>query len=217
MVESKNKQDRITSQHENVFRFTVRRCSIVIFAAILIPIGCSKEERHKLATSIQQQTQNIAEKTQQYTQAAVEKVEEQLPAEGSISLRMDPPLELDSASARVVSLGEGRGNVFQLSNYELGEGPRTYTSLLIQGPTEVETVASLTGKTIVCDFYLRTSNDDPVLMAGIGRPVEVNFGAFDVKSNTINATIYSGSLVSSDNRKVNLSGGKVIAQIDAGN
>ncbi len=217
MVESKNKRDRIASQHENALRFAVRRCWILILAAILIPTGCSKEERQKIATSIQQQTQNIAEKTQQYTQAAVEKVEEQLPAAGSISLRMDPPLELDSASARVVSLGEGRGFVFQLSNYELGEGPKTYPSLLIQGPTEMETVASLTGKTIACDFYLRTSHNDPVLMAGIGRPVEVNFGAFDAKSNTINASIYSGSLVSSDNRKVNLSGGKVIAQIDAGN
>lgn len=191
--------------------------SPLLIAILIAPLGCSKEERQKMATTIQQQTQNIAEKAQQYTQEAVEAVEEKLPASGSITLRMDPPVELSSATARIVSLGEGRGNVFQLSNYELGDGPKTYPSLLIQGTTEADTVASLAGKTVVCDFYLRTSNSEPMLMSQSTNPVEVNVGEFDAKNNLIKASIYSGSLLSSDNSKVNLNGGQVVAKISGGN
>lgn len=219
MVESEITQDSNIPQTRRAYivRVLGRRTWMLVLTALLIPIGCSKEERQKMATTIQQQTQSIAEKTQQYTQAAVEAVEEKLPAAGSITLRMDPPVEFSSATVQVVSLGPGRGNVIQISTYDLGAGPKTYPSLLIQGSTEAETVASLVTQTVSCDLYMRASNNDPMLMTGIGRPVEVNFEQFDAKSNTIKASIYSGSLVSSDNKKITLNGGNVIALINSGN
>lgn len=217
MVESETTQDSSVPRCAHIVRVLACRTWVLALATLLIPIGCSKEERQKMATTIQQQTQSIAEKTQQYTQAAVEAVEEKLPAAGSITLRMDPPVEFNSATVQVVSLGPGRGNVIQVSTYDLGSGPKTYPSLLIQGSTEAETVASLAGQTVRCDLYMRTSNSDPMLMTGIGRPVELDFEQFDPKSNTMKASIYSGSLVSSDNRKVTLNGGKVIALINGGN
>ena len=208
---------RANTLRTNASRFYAFRYCALILIGLLVPIGCSKEERDKIKTTFQEQTQNIAEKTQQYTQAAFEAVEEKLPAAGRISLRMDPPIEFDSATAQVVSLGPGRGNVVQISNYELGAGPKTYPSLLIQGATDAETVAALAGQTINCDFYMRASYSDPVLMNASGRPVQINFTKFDVGSNTISASIYSGALISSDDRQVNLNGGKVVALIKGGN
>ena len=183
MVESKITQKFSSSPHDRA-QHAPSRLWLIALVALWIPTGCSKEERKKMATTFQQQAQKVAEKTQQYTQAAVEAVEEKLPASGSITLRMDPPVELNRASARIIRLGEGRGNVVQLSNYELEDGPETYPSLLIQGTTEVETVSSLAGQTVICDFYLRTSTNEPILMSSISRPVQVNFDTYDEKSNT---------------------------------
>ncbi|NNE00616.1 MAG: hypothetical protein HKN47_25150 [Pirellulaceae bacterium] len=193
------------------------RAVCFMIACLMIAGGCSKDEMKEMAASVQQQSQDFAVRTKEYTQSAVQVVEQQLPASGSVSLRLSPPVEMDSAKVEVISVGDGRPNVVQISTYDLNALPGKFPCLLIHGTTDVETSASLTGRTVACDFYFQASASSPITMTPPGKSVAVTFAEFDVSKNTLKASIGSASLVGSDGKAVMFNGGTVMALVQGGN
>ncbi|QDT13648.1 hypothetical protein [Planctomycetes bacterium K23_9] len=185
---------------------------------LFVLTGCSKDEMKKMATSVQQTTQDLAAQSQDYIQGAVEAVEEQLPSTGSLSLRIEPPLEIESANVEIIKIGDGRSNVVQLATYDTDSGPSSYPSVLLHGQTAADSPAALAGQTVGCDLYVQQSSGGAILMSPPGSSVQVTFGQFDQESGTLKASVGSSRLISSDRSKVNLNGGNVVAVIrGAGN
>ena len=190
------------------------QCSLALVCAIMALGGCSKEEVKSFGASIQNSAQDFANDARSYAGAAVQKVEEVIPASGSASLRLDSPIDIDTASVQVIEVGGGRGNVVQITTYDVTKGPNSYPCLLVHGHTDVSAAQMLNGKSIDCDLYVQKSSGDPVKMTPPGKAVLVRFGPFDEKTNTLKASIGSTPLVASDNSIDTLNGGNVIAKVE---
>jgi hypothetical protein len=167
-----------------------------------------------MATSVQETTQDFAAQSQEYIQGAVEAVEEQLPATGSIQLRLEPELQIDSASVEVIEIGDGRSNVMQLATYDTSADPEKYPAVLLHGHTRANTPSELVGETVACDLYIQTSFVADMLMTTAGSSVQVTFGRIDPKQGTVTARIGSGTLLSSADKTVRFNGGDIVALLD---
>ncbi len=189
---------------------------LLAIATVVIQTGCSKDEIKQMATNIQERSQDLAVSAQEYTQAAVQVVEEQLPSTGSVSLRSSPPVEIDSATVEVIVIGDGRPNIVQIKTYDDENGPSSYPSLLVHGPTSVEDVSQLAGQAVSCDLYIQATGAGPITMTPPGDAVQVTFGVLDKESNTLKASIGSTRLISSDNKSSMLNGGNVVAKVQGG-
>ena len=187
--------------------------TVLIVAAVVFPAGCSKEEMKKVAATVQQQSQDLAVSATEYTSGVVEEVEKQLPHSGSISLRLDPPVEIDSANIQVLVVGGDRPNVMQLASYDTESGPSSYPSLLAHGPTSVTSAAELVNKTVQCDLYIQTKSGGPILITRPGESVTVSFGPFHEDTSLLKASIASTPMISTDDRPTSMNGGTVHAKV----
>jgi hypothetical protein len=176
--------------------------------------GCSKDEIKKMATSVQETTQDFAAQSQEYIQDAVEAVEEQLPATGSVQLRLEPELQVNSASVEVIKIGDGRSNVMQLATYDTSADPTEYPAVLLHGHTRANSASALVGETIACDLYIQTAYGAEMLMTTAGSSVQVTFGRIDPKQGTVSARIGSGSLLSTADKRVRFNGGDIVALLN---
>ena len=151
---------------------------VLFLVALLSSPGCSKDEMKKMAATVKEKSTSIAESTKQMATQAVqqveETVEETLPETGQLTLQVSPPVETESANIEVVSIGDGRTNVVQIANYDVGTGPKKYPTVLIQGNTTAGDPASLAGQTIACDLYMQASPSGPIAMTPIARKQPVD-------------------------------------------
>lgn len=184
--------------------------------AILVAPGCSKEDVKKMAATVQQKTQSIADSTKKIATQAVETVEEQLPETGQFTLQVSPPVEIATANIAVISIGDGRKNVVQIASYDASASPKSYPCVLIQGQTDAGDPASLAGQTIACELYMQASSGAPLAMTSAGQPAQVTFRSFDPEKKTIAARIDRVPLIASDNTTISLGGGSIVAVIAGG-
>ncbi|MGB7343745.1 MAG: hypothetical protein WBD20_06010 [Pirellulaceae bacterium] len=169
-----------------------------------------------MATSVQQSTQDFAVQSQEYIQGAVETVEKQLPSSGSIALKLEPPVEMNAGKLEILTVGDGRANVVQVTSYDAKSGPNKYPCILLHGQTTSKNASELVGQTVPCDLYFQQSNGGEILMTTAGASVQVTFGQMDKKNNILMASIGSGSLMSSDHKTISFNGGDVMAIVQGG-
>lgn len=193
-----------------------RALSCLAIIGLFALVGCSKDEMKKMATSVQQTTQDLAAQSQEYIQGAVETVEQQLPATGTVTLRLDPELQIDVANVELIKIGDGRPNVIQIASYDTASSPNKFPCLLLHGQTSVQDVTQLVGETVPCDLYVQQSSGGEILMTAAGTSLQITFRQLDQKKGTLKASIGSGRLIGSDESTVNLNGGSFDALIKTG-
>jgi len=176
---------------------------------LLVPLvlGCSKEE-------MSQALESAKSKTKAMTASAVEAVEDKLPESGSITLDRTPqPVTISQADITLISVGDGRPNVVQITSYNPSSASRSYPALLLHGITNLSTASSLEGEKIACDLYLQESETSPITMTEPGHAIVVDFQQYNSVENTLTANLGMISLRGSDDSVLEISGGKVLAVI----
>ncbi len=199
----------------NPARFKGILPSLFAFVLFCSP-GCSKDKMKEMAASVQEKSQSLADATKELATQAVEKVEEQLPETGEITLQVSPPVDIKSANIELISIGDGRENVIQISNYDVATKPTSYPSVLIRGKTAAGDPASLAGQTVSCELYMQASSSSPIAMTAADQPAQVTFRSFDPENKTVSANIARVALMSSDNKPVALGGGSIVAVVSEG-
>ena len=165
-------------------------------------VGCSKEDITKAIEDAKAKTQSIAE-------TAVTAAEEQLPETGSVRLEMNPPLQIDQAEIEVISIGDGRPNVVQISTYDTAR-KKTFPALLLHGTTSATNASALARSSIDCDMYVQAASRDPIAMTKPGGSVKLTFESLNVKDNAIPATLAMAELIDSDGNPVLVQGGALL-------
>ena len=166
------------------------------------------------------QTKSIADSTKKMASQAVQQVEETvdetLPETGKATLQISPPLQISNANIDVTSVGDGRSNIVQIANYDIGAEPTSFPSFLIQGNTKAGDAASLAGETIDCQLYMRASTSAPYVMTEPGQSAKVTFKAYDPTNKTVAASIERVGLITSENERISMDGGSIVAVISSG-
>lgn len=194
-----------------------RQCCLIASLPLIFLAGCSEKKRQQIAAAVQQQASNIAESAtdaaSNFASQATATVEDALPATGQVTLKTSPAFEAESATMQLISIGDGRDNIVQITTYEPGQESLTYPSLLIRGTTTVGDAASLSGESIECQLYMQASSSEPIAATPPGRSISVSFRAYDPEKKTLTASISSGSLVDSNNASVRVGGGNLVAVV----
>ena len=189
-----------------------RTCTFNLLLLCLLSLsGCSKDEMKKMATSVRQSTQDFAAQSQEYIQGAPEVIEAPLKPTGSFELRMDKDIEIDAANVEVISIGDGRSNLLQVASYDTSSTPTKFPAVLLHGHTQSSSTSGIVGQTVACDLYVQTSPSSEIVMTAPGSSVQVTFGRIDQKLGTVTARIGSGSLISSNDKRINFGGGDLMA------
>ena len=188
-------------------------CRVVVSIAIVMTIsvfnGCSKED-------VKQALDEAIAKTKQLTKSAVEAVEERLPGDGNIQLKINPPTRTKQADLGLIVIGDGRPNVVQIMSYDPSTSSRSYPAILLHGTTDASTISSLAGKTIQCDMYLSSAASAPIAMTKPGKSISITFGPHVPDDNAIRATLGMASLIGSDDQAFTILGGEILAVIREG-
>ena len=189
---------------------------ILLCVALAIAGGCSKEEMKKAYNQAKTQTQGMADsaaaKTKKIADSTTAAVKAKLPATGSIELRSSTPIDKTSrAVIEVISIGDGRPSSMQIYSYDPDSTRMTYPAIHLHGPTTAIDVASLAGQTIACDLYLQVAEGGPIAMTKPGDSVRVSFNSFDAVEGTIRAGITGAKLMKSDDTRMTLDGGDIVA------
>ncbi len=179
-------------------------CALVCFLS-----GCSKEK-------IQAALEEAKTQTRSLTKSTVEAIEEKLPETGSLTLETSPPTSpVERLDLDLITIGDGRPNVVQIVSYDVRTPGRSFPVVMLHGTTTASTASSLAGETIACDLYLQSSANTPIAMTRPGESVSVTFDTFNQEDNTINATLGSVHLLSSDDQTISIGGGQMVAVIRA--
>lgn len=179
---------------------------LVLTGVLLVSLGCSKEE-------FKEAINTATEKTQEIAKAGVESIESQLPEKGQATLKLDTDVTIKSASVQLISVGDGRANVFQIATYDTTQSSRTFPALLLHGGTSAAGVTGLSGEKINCDMYYQESYSSPIAMTKPGSSIIVNVNRFDAERNVIEASLGMADLITSDGKVVRVSGGDIVALI----
>ena len=146
----------------------LRKQANIVLAMVLLPVvvvlplvlGCSKEEMN-------QALESAKSKTKAMTASAVEAVEEKLPESGEITLNLKPdPVTISNVDIELISIGDGRPNVVQITTYDPQSPSRSYPALLLHGITNTSTTSTLAGEKVRCDVYYQESETSPMLPSG---------------------------------------------------
>ena len=169
--------------------------------------GCSKEEMN-------QALETAKSKTKSMTNSAVEAVEEALPESGEVTLNFKPdPISISNAALDLISIGDGRPNVVQISTYNPDASSRSYPALLLHGTTNMSTASSLAGEKVQCDVYYQESENSPIAMTQPGEAMTVAFQQYNPTEKVLTATLGIISLRGSDGSVIQIEGGNVLAVI----
>jgi hypothetical protein len=177
--------------------------TLVLFLAL----GCSKEE-------MDQALETAKSKTKSMTNSAVEAVEETLPESGEVTLNIKPnPIAISNAELDLISIGDGRPNVVQITTYDPDASSRSYPALLLHGITNMSTASSLAGEKVQCDVYYQASETSPIAMTQPGEAMTVAFQQYNPTDQALTATLGMISMLGSDGSVIQIEGGDVLAVI----
>lgn len=168
--------------------------------------GCSKEEFN-----------DLVDKTKEAVSETKDKVEKQVLETGNISLLMSPPIEFDRAIVEVISVGDGRPSVIQITTYDPASGPKAGASLMLHGTTTATSADALANQTVPCSLFLQPASG---LMARSpeGTSVTVSFTTVDREAGTISGTIGGATLEAADGKTpMSITSGTIKAVISGGN
>lgn len=169
--------------------------------------GCSKEE-------MDQALETAKSKTKSMTNSAVEAVEETLPESGEVTLNIKPnPIAISNAELDLISIGDGRPNVVQITTYDPDASSRSYPALLLHGITNMSTASSLAGEKVQCDVYYQASETSPIAMTQPGEAMTVAFQQYNPTDQALTATLGMISMLGSDGSVIQIEGGDVLAVI----
>ena len=177
--------------------------TVVLFLAP----GCSKEEMN-------QALETAKSKAESMTNSAVEAAEETLPEAGEVTLNFKPdPIAISNAALDLISIGDGRPNVVQISTYNPNASSRSYPALLLHGTTNMSTASSLAGEKVQCDVYFQKSENSPIAMTQPGEAMTVAFQQYNPTDKALTATFGIISLRGSDGSVIQIEGGNVLGVI----
>ena len=169
--------------------------------------GCSKEE-------MDQALETAKSKTKSMTNSAVGAVEETLPESGEVTLNIKPnPIAISNAELDLISIGDGRPNVVQITTYDPDASSRSYPALLLHGITNMSTASSLAGEKVQCDVYYQASETSPIAMTQPGEAMTVAFQQYNPTDQALTATLGMISMLGSDGSVIQIEGGDVLAVI----
>lgn len=167
--------------------------------------GCSKNDMN-------QAIETAKTKTKLFTKSAVEVAKENLPKSGTITLRINHhPIAISMAQFELISIGDGRPNVIQITTYDSNSSSRFYPALLLHGVTDISMLSELPGKSISCDVYYQASETAPIAIALPGESMTVDFQKYNPTDKSLLATLGMISLCGSDDSVVQIEGGTVLA------
>lgn len=196
-----------SQENQMVGRRTVGPTITVVSVLFLIAGngGCSKKELN-----------DLVDKAKQLPSVAEEAVVEVLPESGHVSLTTSPPVEIKKASIEVISVGDGRPSVVQVTTYDPAAGVVGGAKLILHGTTSATSVNQLASQSVKCSLFLRTESAGVISRTPEGNPVEVSFRTVNSEEGTISGTIAAATLIGSDDSKVSISGGDLLAVIKGG-
>jgi hypothetical protein len=193
----------------------LRKQANIVLAMVLLPVvvvlplvlGCSKEEMN-------QALESAKSKTKAMTASAVEAVEEKLPESGEITLNLKPdPVTISNVDIELISIGDGRPNVVQITTYDPQSPSRSYPALLLHGITNTSTTSTLAGEKVRCDVYYQESETSPVAMTKPGEAITIEFQQYSPTDNALTATLGMIALRGSDDSVIQIEGGDLLAVI----
>ncbi len=177
--------------------------TLVLFLAS----GCSKEE-------INQALETAKSKTKSMTNSAVEAVEDTLPESGEVTLNLKPnPIAISNAELALMTIGDGRPNVVQITTYDPDASARSYPALLLHGITATSKASSLAGEKVPCDVYFQENESSPIAMTQPREAMTVTFRQYNPTDKALTATLGMISLRGSDGSVIEIEGGDVLAVI----
>ena len=180
--------------------------TVVLFLAP----GCSKEEMN-------QALETAKSKAESMTNSAVEAAEETLPEAGEVTLNFKPdPIAISNAALDLISIGDGRPNVVQISTYNPNASSRSYPALLLHGITNISTASSLAGEKVQCYVYFQKSENSPIAMTQPGEAMTVAFQQYNPTDKALTATLGIISMRGSDGSVIQIEGGDVLTVIREG-
>ncbi len=180
--------------------------TVVLFLAP----GCSKEEMN-------QALETAKSKAESMTNSAVEAAEETLPEAGEVTLNFKPDsIAISNAALDLISIGDGRPNVVQISTYNPNASSRSYPALLLHGITNISTASSLAGEKVQCDVYFQKSENSPIAMTQPGEAMTVAFQQYNPTDKALTATLGIISMRGSDGSVIQIEGGDVLTVIREG-
>ena len=182
---------------------------VLLPVVVVLPLvlGCSKEEMN-------QALESAKSKTKAMTASAVEAVEEKLPESGEITLNLKPdPVTISNVDIELISIGDGRPNVVQITTYDPQSPSRSYPALLLHGITNTSTTSTLAGEKVRCDVYYQESETSPVAMTKPGEAITIEFQQYSPTDNALTATLGMIALRGSDDSVIQIEGGDLLAVI----
>ena len=84
---------------------------LVALACLATAPGCTKEKINEIATSVQDQTRDLAASAEKATSSAksmASGVADRLPSKGKLELKLQPPIETNTANIEVIAFTDGR-------------------------------------------------------------------------------------------------------------
>ena len=91
--------------------FPARSPRALLLAAVLLAIGCNKDQIEDAVNAGVDQTTQVVEQ-------AVETVKQETNMAGSMELATNPPVQAKACYAQLIVVGDGRPNVLRLASYK---------------------------------------------------------------------------------------------------
>ena len=174
---------------------------------LVLASGCSKDEMNRALETAKSKTRSM-------TNSAVGALEEGLPESGEVTLTLEPdPIVISQAELNLISTGDGRPNVIQITTYASDAFARSYPALLLHGITNISTASNLVGEKVQCDVYYQESEISPIAMTKPGEAMTVAFQQYNPTDKTLTATLGIISLRGSDDGATQIKGGDLMAVI----
>lgn len=179
----------------------------IVALVLNVVTGCSKKE-------MSQALETAKSKTRAFTNSAVEAVEETRPESGEVTLNLAPNrITISNAELDLISIGDGRPNVVQITTYDPDASSRSYPRFLLHGITNISTASNLAGEKVQCDVYYQESETSPTAMTQPGEAMTVTFQRNNSTAKVLTATLAMISLHGSDDSVIHIEGGNVLAVI----
>jgi hypothetical protein len=128
--------------------------------------------------------------------------------ESSIELQLAGTFRAPQAFARLVSVGEGRPNIVQITTIG-ADGKETYPSIYLHGETTMASLDQLAKQSLPMQMFVQTHGGGPVWHSA-ETPVQVAIG--DVQSSSLAATIENASLTQAETAETKPVSAKIAAE-----
>ena len=184
---------------------------VLLLLLVTLPVGavgffgCSKEKFDELV-----------EKLPEVPTVVEDVAKDVLPESGHVKLTMSPPLEIDSAYIELITVGDGRPSVVQVTTYDVSKGPGAEPSLMLHGTTQATNFSGLANATVKCSLFLQAAVSGPTSRSPAGSTVDITFNAVNSTEGTVSGQIGNAELIASDDSKVSIASGSLLAVMKGG-